>query len=242
MKLRVLGSSSNGNCYVLDNGGEALIIEAGVKFTEVKKALDFNLSKVVGCIISHQHGDHAKYIKAMVDCGFYTLALPEVWAAKQLFGQRTIAIVPYKGYKLGNFKIVPFPACHDVPCVGYLIEHPACGRLLFLTDSCMCENTFKGLDNIMVECNYSHKSLVKAIKEGRTPLSQRERLLTSHMELGTCKEFLTANDLTNVANIVLLHLSENNSDEPYFVSEIERQTGKMVYAAYPGMVLDIDKI
>ncbi|MEB3374489.1 hypothetical protein SFC43_18645 [Bacteroides sp. CR5/BHMF/2] len=48
MKLIVLGSSSSGNCYILDNGTESLIIEAGIRFQEVKKALDFNLRKVVG--------------------------------------------------------------------------------------------------------------------------------------------------------------------------------------------------
>ena len=39
MELRVLGSSSSGNCYILDNGNEALIIEAGIRFIDVKKAL-----------------------------------------------------------------------------------------------------------------------------------------------------------------------------------------------------------
>lgn len=82
MKLIVLGSSSSGNCYILDNGKEALIIEAGIRFQEVKKALDFNLRKVVGCVVTHAHNDHAKYIKAMVDSGFHTLALREVWTAK----------------------------------------------------------------------------------------------------------------------------------------------------------------
>ena len=58
MKLIVLGSSSSGNCYILDNGKEALIIEAGIRFQEVKKALDFNLRKVVGCVVTHAHNDH----------------------------------------------------------------------------------------------------------------------------------------------------------------------------------------
>ena len=84
MELRVLGSSSSGNCYILDNGNEALIIEAGIRFIDVKKALDFNIRKVVGCLITHQHNDHAKYAKAMVDCGFHVLALPEVIESKEL--------------------------------------------------------------------------------------------------------------------------------------------------------------
>lgn len=62
MELKVLGSSSSGNCYIIDNGKEALILEAGVRFQEVKKALGYNLRKVVGCLITHRHQDHAKYI------------------------------------------------------------------------------------------------------------------------------------------------------------------------------------
>lgn len=113
---------------------------------------------------------------------------------------------------------------------------------MFLTDSCMCEYVFPGLNQIMIECNYSDAKLVEAINAGRTLPSQRERLMTSHMELNTCKGFLCANDLTNVANIILLHLSDNNSDEKHFVSEIERQTGKVVYAAHTGLEIELDRI
>lgn len=238
----MLGSSSSGNCYILDNGDEALILEAGIRFLDVKKALDFNLRKVVGCLITHQHNDHAKYAKAMVDNGFYTLALGEVFTAKNAFGSRARVVEPGKGYKLGNFKILPFPAHHDVPCVGYLVDHPASGRILFLTDSCDCDYRFSNLSHVLIECNYSDKKLVEAINDGRTLLAQRERLLSSHMELDTCKEILQSTDLSNVQDVVLLHLSDNNSDEPFFVSEIERLTGKIVYAARKGLTIGIDRI
>lgn len=242
MVLKVLGSSSQGNCYILENKNEALIIEAGVRFIEVKKALGFDIRKVSGCLITHQHNDHAKYIKAMVESGFPTLALEEVWTAKGVTGSRAYCIERGKGYKFGKFRVLPFDACHDVPCVGYLIDHPETGRIMFLTDSCMCEYVFPGLNQVMIECNYSDAKLVEAINAGRTLPSQRERLMTSHMELNTCKGFLCANDLTNVANIVLLHLSDNNSDEKNFVSEIERQTGKVVYAAHTGLEIELDRI
>lgn len=242
MVLKVLGSSSQGNCYILENKNEALIIEAGVRFIEVKKALGFDIRKVSGCLITHQHNDHAKYIKAMVESGFPTLALEEVWTAKGVTGSRAYCIERGKGYRFGRFKVLPFDACHDVPCVGYLIDHPETGRIMFLTDSCMCEYVFPGLNQVMIECNYSDEKLVEAINAGRTLPSQRERLMTSHMELNTCKGFLCANDLTNVANIVLLHLSDNNSDEKHFVSEIERQTGKVVYAAHTGLEIELDRI
>lgn len=242
MKLIVLGSSSSGNCYILDNGDEALILEAGIRFTEVKKALDFNLRKVVGCLITHQHNDHAKNIKIMVENGFYTLALQEVWTAKGVWDSRSVAIDPGKGYKLGGFKIVPFHALHDVPCVGFLIDHKDSGKILFLTDSHSCDYLFKDLSHVLIECNYSDKKLIESIMNGRTLPSQRDRLLNSHMELNTCNEFLAKNDLSQVSNIVLLHLSDNNSDEQLFVNEVEKLTGKAVYAARKGLTIDLNKI
>lgn len=242
MELKVLGSSSSGNCYILDNGNEALIIEAGIRFLDVKKALDFQIKKVVGCLITHQHNDHAKYIKNMADSGFYVLALPEVLTAKEINGSRVKALELGKGYKFGNFKVAPFSACHDVPCVGYLIDHPETGRIMFLTDSCMCEYVFPGLNHVMIECNYSDRKLIESINAGRTLPSQRNRLLTSHMELETCKGILRANDLSNVSNIVLLHLSENNGDEPVFMAEIQKVTGKVVYVAKPGLTIHLNKL
>ena len=237
----MLGSSSSGNCYILDNGKEALILEAGVRFQEVKKALGYNLRKVVGCLITHRPQAHAKYIKAMVDNGFYTLALPDVWETRGVWGSRSVPIVPKHGYKLGRFKVLPFNACHDVPCVGYLIEHPECGRVMFLTDSCECLSLFSNLNHVLIECNYSMPKLIEAVNAGITPRTQIDRLPNSHMELQTCKSVLSDIDLSNVYNIVLLHLSDHNSDRLQFVSEIERHTGKVVYAAAPNLSIDITK-
>ena len=155
---------------------------------------------------------------------------------------RSISLELGKGYKFGNFKVLPFNASHDVPCVGYLIDHPQSGKIMFLTDSCACEYRFKDLSHILIECNYSHKKLTEAIRDGRTLLSQRERLLTSHLELDMCKEILATTDLSQVENIVLIHISDNNADEQLFVSEVERSTGKVVYAARKGLTINVQRL
>lgn len=242
MELKILGSSSSGNCYILETDKEALIIEAGINFMNVKKSLKFKLDKVVGCLISHRHNDHAKYIKNIVDYGIYTIAPKDVLTAKGVSGSRAIPIEFGKGYKFGNFKVIPFPANHDVPCVGFLIDHPKSGRIMFLTDSYKCEDYFPGLSHVLIECNYQHKKLLENINNGRTVPFQRNRLLKSHMELDTCKAYLSDSDLSGVENIVLLHLSNDNSDEQLFISEIQRLTGKEVYAAKPGLNVALSKI
>ena len=61
MKLKVLGSGSSGNCYILENDNEALIIEAGLPFMKVKKALNFNVMKIKAVLITHIHSDHHFY-------------------------------------------------------------------------------------------------------------------------------------------------------------------------------------
>ena len=47
--------SQNGNCYILENDTEALILDAGVRYKDVLKVLGYNISKVAGVLISHEH-------------------------------------------------------------------------------------------------------------------------------------------------------------------------------------------
>lgn len=241
MKLIVLGSSSSGNCYILDNENEALIIEAGIRLSEVKKALRFNISKVLGVIVTHEHNDHAGYVKDFAAAGITVFALDDVFHAKGFSETASFAkrITPRKGYKVGNFKIIPFAVNHDVPCVGYQVEHPEMGKLLFVTDTMMLEYTFPGLNQILIEANYSDGILADNIDNGRIPPILRERLMRSHMEIETTKEILRSNDLSGVRNIVLIHLSSGNSNAKAFTEEITKVTGKPVYAASKGMEIDL---
>lgn len=56
MKLTCLGSSSAGNCYLLQaDSGETLIIDCGIPIKAIKKGLDWNIRRIKGVIISHTH-------------------------------------------------------------------------------------------------------------------------------------------------------------------------------------------
>lgn len=240
MRLNVLGSDSNGNCYVLQTDKEALIIEAGVRFSEVKKALKWQLSKVVGAVITHEHNDHAKYARDFVSNGITVLALPSVFKAKGIDSLSfRKEIEPMHGYIVGGFKVFAIPVCHDVPCVGFIIEHEDMGRMLFVTDTMMLEYRVPGLNHILLEANYAEDILDAKIEAGSVPLSMKPRLIHSHMEIETTKGILRANDLSGVNEIVLIHLSNGNSDERRFVREVQEASGKPVYAAVAGLELNL---
>lgn len=55
MNLHVLGSNSSGNMYLLEGKDEALLLEAGLRFSNIKKLLGANISKIRGVLISHEH-------------------------------------------------------------------------------------------------------------------------------------------------------------------------------------------
>lgn len=242
MKLHILGSNSLGNCYILEAVSEALIIEAGVRMANVKKALKWQMRKVVGAVITHEHNDHSGYVTEMVASGVLVLALEDVFKSHKLAGKPfTKSIVPNKGYKVGNFKIFSVLVKHDVPCLGYIISHPEMGKLLFLTDTITLDVCVSGLNHIMIEANYADDIVEQNIASGSMPEAMRPRLLNSHMEIEQTKAILAENDLSQVDNIVLIHLSDGNSDEERFVREVRQLTGKPVYAANAGMTIDLSK-
>ena len=57
-------SSSSANAYLIQSGDSApLLIECGIRFKELMKAMDYELSSLAGCLITHAHMDHARSAK-----------------------------------------------------------------------------------------------------------------------------------------------------------------------------------
>jgi len=90
---------------------------------------------------------------------------------------------------------------------------------------------FPGLTHIMIECNYAEDILEANIASGAIDPVLKHRLVRSHFSLEGVKEFLKANDLSQVKEVWLLHLSDGNSDAGRFKREIQELTGKEVYIA-----------
>ena len=238
MKLKVIGTGSKGNAYLLENEQEALLIECGVNIQEIKKAVNFNVSKISGCIVTHEHGDHAKSINEVMKAGIDTYATKGTFSKAQK--NHRMKIIPQQGqFQVGNFKVISFPTIHDVaePC-GFLIHHQDCGVTLFLTDTVYSGFTFKGLNNIIVEANYAEEIIGEKLGDMKF---LRDRVLNSHMSIDTCLQFLKANDLSAVNNIVLIHLSDSNSHELDFAKYVNKLTGKNVHVADNGLQIEFNK-
>ena len=244
MRLKILGSSSAGNCYVFDNGKEALVVECGIPFGKVKDAVGYDITRIAGAIVSHEHGDHAKYVGKFLDARVpvYMSAgtLRKVCGGKD--GFLPFPVESGRQFHAGHFTVMPFDIQHDAAePFGFLIFHEEMGTVLFATDTSYLKYRFSGLSNILIECNYRIDILDGNISAGRLSPSLRDRTIKSHMSYDTCKETLLANDLSAVNNIVLVHLSDGNSNASQFIKGIQDATCKNVSVASPGMNIKLNK-
>lgn len=201
MRLSVIGSGSSGNCYILENEDEALIIDAGVRFLDVKKALKFNVRKIQGVVITHRHGDHAMYAHEYKEAGIPVFQPYESESLRQ-------------NIRYGGFRIQSWEAVHDVPCVGYLIDHEDFGRMLYVTDTEYVKYRFKGITHFLIEANYS-EDLVDREE------AKYQHVLTGHLELQTTIGCIQANQSELTRRIILCHLSRDNADPEAFRKAVQ---------------------
>lgn len=216
MKLRVLGSGSSGNCYLLENENECLVLEAGLSLKEVKIALNFNISKITAVLVTHGHKDH---------CGF-----------SNQFKRAGIRVFePYNGTNkkqmvFGNFIVTWFPLVHDTENYGYLIWHPDIGWFLYATDTEYIRYTFKKtrIRTMLVEANYS-KDLINRDEE------RAGRVFLSHMDIDTTVEFIKNSMTEYLKTVVLCHMSRENASSDDFKSKVEEIFAGDVKTARKGL-------
>lgn len=236
MILHVLGSSSAGNGYLLrDSQGNSLILEAGVKLKEIKKLLDFDISGIHGCLISHRHLDHLKYANEFMKAGIDIYTGDD----NNLIGHRFIKIKEKEQRQIGPFRVKSFPLVHDVQTFGYLIEHEESGKVCFITDTKYCRYTFPGLNNIIIEANYCEQIMMERFLNGTLNAVVRARTMESHQSIQEAHNFLSANDLSKVNKIVLVHLSSGNADPESFLKRTIEHTGKPVHIAKKGEEIEL---
>ena len=230
MNIHVYGSSSKGNCYVLEHGGDSLMLDIGLNIGELaKKGVLFN--KINGVLVSHVHKDHSKGVKAALRLGVSVYVSEHTKHALGVKIERNLHSLEHNVLvKIGKFEILPFKLEHDVPNLGFYIRTEN-EKILYITDTYFCRYKFKGLTRILIECNHSYSILNERVKNGELHNSMKNRLINSHFALENVLMFLQANDLSQVKEIYLIHLSDSNSNADEFKKAVQRATGKVVIVA-----------
>lgn len=245
MEIQVLSSGSKGNCYKVKTSDTTLLIECGISFKEIQKKLNFKVSEIDACLITHSHKDHSKAVKDIMKYGIYCFMTRGTAQELDLLNHHRVVRLNKKNYlsleeikkeeyktiDIGSNVILPFQSIHDTlePVNYFMLDCINDETLLFVTDTAYIPHRFERIDYLMIECNYVKETIDENVRLGKLDINLRNRIVNSHMSLETVLGFLKANDLSYLKKIYVMHLSDNNSDAETIKYEIQKLTGKSIY-------------
>lgn len=234
MRLKCLGSSSAGNCYLLTSeSGETLILDCGIPIKEIKKGLNWNIKDVVGVLCTHKHLDHSKSVN-----DFKAMGIP-IYAP--------YLKIDYMSMNMGEFTVKPFDLttidgswthtnADGTPCpiFGFLITHKEMGRMLYITDCELIKWKFKDINHILLGVNYD-KDLIDRDNTGKA-----NHVFRGHLSIDTACDFVKANYSDSLQNVIMCHLSSENSDKDSFIEKMKKVAyGANVDVAVAGKSWDL---
>lgn len=218
MKFTQHHSSSKGNLYVIElASGNQIIIDPGVPFAKLKKAMKYDLSKVVCCLLSHEHLDHSKSVVDLLKAGIPVYASQGTLESLHLDLVRNANIVKHgvSVWLEGLVGFYPFSVEHDAtePFGFYVCDIDTEDYLFYAVDLAFCE-TLPSLpfSIIAIECSFDKYLLEQNILDKKIYESVAKRLLDSHMEFSVCLDYLKKCNLSKCQKIHLLHCSKMNLD------------------------------
>jgi phosphoribosyl 1,2-cyclic phosphodiesterase len=233
--LKVLSSGSHGNCYLLQCKDETLILELGIKWGDILKGLNYNLGCVCGCLCSHLHSDHSRSIQNALSFGLSVYSCVEV--ANTYLGVKTINLKEKTRIGKG-FIVQPIKLFHNVECYGSLIQHKEFGKMVFATDTNSVPYKFKGVQHWLLEANYSQDILIDNACNDVYSRSASE----NHLEINDTIEVLKRNHSSELQNVVLIHLSNGNSNEKDFKERVQQELGfENVWVANSGLEIQLNE-
>lgn len=208
LTLKVIGTGSLGNMYLLDYDGEKLLIELGMPYKDLLLNID-DINSVVGCTNTHEHIDH-------IDTKTYNelkkVGVKIITPTNTKIGKR---------YKLGSFEIIPLPAIHNVECRAYLIRVVG-DTVLFATDTRLLPkvNNVK-IDYFIVEVNYIERIREKVVlSDAESNGLHLNGIYQNHHSLESAVEYFEGLDY-KPKKIVTIHRSNSGLfDEKSVIAEL----------------------
>jgi phosphoribosyl 1,2-cyclic phosphodiesterase len=228
LNLISLGSSSKGNCYLINDGSSVLMVECGLTWKRLQLRLHqagYTLNQLDGVLITHEHGDHAKSWQQLCEAGIPVYASQGTIAALGAEGN-LYPLAPPVGHNvgepssIGGYDVIPFRTQHDaMEPLGFLIRSRRDReKLAFATDTVSLGYQFNRLNLLAVEANYSNDILVY---HSKIPEEVKRRIRHSHMEIKTLCKWLSSLDLEGCREIYLMHLSDASGDEESFIRQVQ---------------------
>lgn len=213
-----LNSGSNGNCYYVGNGTEAVLVDAGISCRETERRmakLGLNMGQVKAVFISHEHADHIMGLPALVKkyslpvyISHATLRNSRMVLPPELVCDFTTASI-----NIGALRVTAFEKLHDAADPYSFIVEGNGLRVGVLTDiGKVCKQVlhyFRQCHAVFLESNYDAQML----EEGSYPrhLQNRIRGGKGHLSNEEALQLFAGHRSPYLSHLLLSHLSQSNN-------------------------------
>ena len=219
LSFAAIASGSNGNCYFVGDGREAVLIDAGISCRETERRmarLGLSPANLNGVFISHEHTDHISGVTVLAKKYELPVYINEATLANsrlKLPVHLVRLLQPQLPVRFGNLSVQPFGKSHDaadplsfvVSCnnfhvgvftdIGY-----ACSEVIHFLRTCHA---------VFIESNYCDQMLA----ESRYPMLLKRRISgkKGHLSNAETLQLLTQHAGEQLTHVIFSHLSANNN-------------------------------
>ena len=214
-----IASGSNGNCYFIGNGKEAVLVDVGISCKELEKRmkkLGLDMEQVKAIFISHEHADHVCGIS--VTSKKYQVPVyitqPTLCNGRLFIPKNQIhTFKAYEPINVGNLSITAFSKMHDAADpYSFIITGSSTTVGVFTDIGLPCSNVvryFQQCQAVFLESNYDEDMLL----QGPYPWHLKNRIHGNegHLSNRQALELFLQHRSPALSHLFLSHLSKNNN-------------------------------
>ncbi len=220
MRFASLGSGSEGNALVVQDGQTCVLMDCGFTLAgavERLARLGLAACQISGIVVTHEHGDHIAGVAHLAR----KHSIP-VWATHGTLQSHRGAlgelasvteIDPHHAFAVGGLQVQPYAVPHDAAEAVQYVFGDGARRLGVLTDAgCSTphiEAMLDGCDALVLECN--HDAAMLANGDYPPKLKQRVGGRFGHLSNTDAAALLARLDNSRLQHIVAAHLSKKNN-------------------------------
>lgn len=213
MEFKVIKTGSAGNAYLLTEKKESILIDCGATPQSILSHIPSDCS-LVGVLLTHSHGDHSKYVKKYLDCGFKVFSGKETWQTLGIHNSYAMSVKPIEPFNVRSFALIPVPVEHDVPCMSWVINR----NTLFVTDAVYSKYKIDTIKNVIIEINYDQETIENNCDDS----FYVERVKRTHLSLENATEYIRRLNCAKIENIIAIHTSERNANRCKIIEILQR--------------------
>lgn len=245
MDLINIGSSSSGNCFVIEEGKERVILDLGFSYEKFQKRYRQQTKRFISgltssfCLVTHRHQDHAKGVQSFMENAAKIFVSPTMATEDEL-----TAAEPGKMFNVGSVKVMPFEVKHKdfakniksfetrnrwerfvkVECLGYVLIFEKTENVwLYMTDTSLIFPDLSNINYAIIECNHD----LELIQDDCEVHIQRG--IESHLSVQDVILILSNTNTNKLRKLYLSHNSVNNLDK--------EKAKKMIQEVFKGEIL-----